>query len=277
MGSRNAADHVDLAFLDLKLYCQQDQTEKLTENLTTLQYEFKELGIRYYGIHTHVRETISHDPQFSYCTSQFTVERHSQLPDILRSIVDLRQVKEDLRAALHVAANANTATNNGRLKMRDAIRRWEDTYGTADEDIADLAENLTALELRVMGVEKMENVMDERNELPNDPETFVSEAFKGFIFALPEAQKLRELTGCSDQEVFDTMTSRNEDRLILGNESSVPEGDAGNQINNGHSPAAENGNSGNSQSPLDVLAQAAMLEFGDIPIANDVNGQARGR
>ncbi|KAI7548571.1 hypothetical protein KC331_g4330 [Hortaea werneckii] len=277
MGSRTADDNVDLAFLNDKLDIQQDMTTNLTKNLTTLQYEFKELGMRYYGIHSHVRETISHDPQLSYCASQFTVERHSQLPDILRSIVDLRQVKEELRAALRVAANANTATHNGLLKMRDAIRRWEDTFGTADEGVDDLAENLTALELRVMGVEKMEIVMDERNELPNDPETFVSEAFHDFVLALPEAQKLRELTECSDQEVFDTMTSRNEDRLILGNESSVPEGDAGNQVNNGPSDAVENGGSGNSQSPLDVLVQAAMLEFGVIPIANDVNGQARGR
>lgn len=277
MGSHTAVDNVDLAFLNDKLHSQQDMTNNLTKNLTTLQYEFKELGIRYYGIHSHVRETASHDPQFAYCTSQFTVERNSQMPDILRSIVDLRQAKEELRAALRIAANANTATHNGLLKMRDAICRWEDTFGTADESVDDLAENLTALELRVMGVEKMEILMDERGELPNDPETFVSEAFKRFIFALPEAQKLRELTGCSDQEVFDTMTSRNEDRLILGNESSVPGGEAENQVNNGPSDAVENGRSGSSESPLDVLVQAALLEFGDIPIANDVDGQARGR
>ncbi|GAB1740760.1 hypothetical protein NU219Hw_g5844t1 [Hortaea werneckii] len=277
MGSHTAGDNVDLAFLNDKLDSQLDMTDTLTKNLTTLQFEFKELGLRYYGIHSHVREVISHDPQFSYCTSQFTVERHSQLPDILRSIVDLRQVKEELRAALRIAANANTATHNGLLKMRDEICRWEDTFGTADEGIDDLAENLTALELRVMGVEKIEQLMAERDELPNDPETFVSEAFKGFIFALPEAQKLRELTGCSDQEVLDIMTSRNEDRLILGNESSVPEDEAENQVNDGPSRAVGSGNNGNSQSPLDVLVQAALQEFGDIPIANDVDGQAQGR
>ncbi|KAI7353863.1 hypothetical protein KC320_g3780 [Hortaea werneckii] len=277
MGSHTADGKVDLAFMNEKLECQQGMTKSLTGNLTTLQHEFKELGIRYYRIHSHVRETISHDPQFAYCTSQFKVERNSQLPDIMRSIVDLRQVKEELCAAVRTAANANTNTHNGRLRMWTAIERWEDAYGRADEDIDDLAENLTALELRVMGVEKIELLMAERHELPHDAQTVVSEAFLGFILALPETQKLRELTGCSGQEAFETMTSRNEDRLILGNESSFPDGEAGNQINTGPSHAAENGSSGNSQSPLDVLAQAALLEFGDIPIMNDVDGQARGR
>ncbi|KAI7277257.1 hypothetical protein KC343_g6022 [Hortaea werneckii] len=262
MGSHTADGKVDLAFMNHKLECQQGMTKSLTGNLTTLQHEFKELGIRYYRIHSHVRETISHDPQFAYCTSQFKFERHTQLPDIMRSIVDLRQVKEELCAAVRTAANANTNTHNGHLRMWAAIERWEDAYGRADEDIDDLAENLAALELRVMGVEKIELLMAERDELPHDAQTV----------------KLRELTGCSDQEAFDTMTSRDEDRLILGNESSFPDGGAGNHVNNGPSHAVENGSSGNSQSPLDVLAEAALLElFGDIPIMNDVDGQARRR
>ncbi|KAI7372487.1 hypothetical protein KC336_g20632, partial [Hortaea werneckii] len=145
------------------------------------------------------------------------------------------------------------------------------------ESVDDLAENLAALELRIMGVENVERLMAERDELPNDPEHFVSEAFQGFILALPETQKLRELTGCSDQEAFDDMTSRNEDRLILGNESSFPHGGAGDQVNNGPSGAVENGSNGNSQSPLEVLVEVALLEFGNIPIANDVDGQGRGR
>ncbi|KAI7490507.1 hypothetical protein KC351_g583 [Hortaea werneckii] len=277
MGSHAAGGNLDPEFLNGKLEAQQGMTESLTENLTTLQHEFKELCIRYYRIHSHVRETISHDPQFAYCTSQFKVEGNSQLPDIMRSIVDLRQVKEQLCAAVRTAANANTNTHDGRLRMWSAIDRWEDAYGRADEDIDDLAENLTALELRVMGVEKIEMLMSDRGELPNGPQTVASEAFQGFILALPETQKLLELTGCSDQEAFDTMTSRNEDHLILGNESSFQDGGAGDQVNNGPSHAAENGSSGNSQNPLNVPAQAVLLEFGDIPIINDVDGQARGR
>ncbi|KAI6799329.1 hypothetical protein KC361_g2951 [Hortaea werneckii] len=277
MGSHIAGGNVDLAFMNDKLVSQQDMTGTLTKNLTTLQHEFKELGIRYYGIHSHVRETISHDPQFAYCISQFKVERHSQPPDIMRSIGNLRQVKEDLCAAVRTATNADTNSHDGRLRMWDAIDRWEDAYGRADESVDDLAENLAALELRIMGVENVERLMAERDELPNDPEHFVSEAFQGFILALPETQKLRELTGCSDQEAFDDMTSRNEDRLILGNESSFPDGGAGDQVNNGPSGAVENGSNGNSQSPLEVLVEVALLEFGNIPIANDVDGQGRGR